>query len=193
MRDDGAGGRTPLHASAWNPTTPARDAGVEHATQTGTPGAHDTPNVYSGRPRGSRPPPESTAIPARTFPTQIRVLGKLFTDAVVVLPDGRQGVLRRRDGAGGASRSARRRRCQRRREAGGAWNRRGFGVGAAGASLALAKPQKKDRVRVVAGDDNRGAAGELIGVDGTDGVLKMDETQDVSIFHIETLARVWVA
>ena len=59
------------------------------------------------------------------------------------------------------------------------------------ASLSLAKPQKKDRVLVVVRRARKTA--ELIGVDGTDGVLKMDETQDVSIFHIETLARVWVA
>ena len=59
------------------------------------------------------------------------------------------------------------------------------------ATLRLAKPQKKDRVRVVAGDE-RGKSAELIGVDGADGVLKMDETKDISIHGIENLARVWV-
>ena len=60
------------------------------------------------------------------------------------------------------------------------------------ATLALAKPQKKDRVRVVAGDDNRGAAAELIGVDGADGVVKVDRTKDISIHEIGALARIWV-
>ena len=49
----------------------------------------------------------------------------------------------------------------------------------------------EDRVRVVAGDE-RGKSAELIGVDGADGVLKMDETKDISIHGIENLARVWV-
>ena len=60
------------------------------------------------------------------------------------------------------------------------------------ATLALAKPQKKDRVRVVAGDDNRGAAAELFGVDGSDGVVKLDRTKDISIHEIGALARIWV-
>jgi transcription elongation factor SPT5 len=57
--------------------------------------------------------------------------------------------------------------------------------------LALARPQKKDRVVVVTGEE-RGAAAELIGVDGAEGVLRMDATKDVSIHDMATLARVWV-
>ena len=75
--------------------------------------------------------------------------GPFVTDAVA-RADGRQGVLRL---AAGATRvaPARRRRRERRREVGEPGR---FRV-TVSLSHALAKPQKKDRVRVVAGEDNR--------------------------------------
>ena len=198
MRDDGAGGRTPLHASAWNPTTPARDAsawsesdlgagsvpGSEGGVYTGTPaGLPGTPAGYGGGAGGS----------AGAADPDFGYSGPFVSDAVVTLPDGRQGVLRRREGAeasvaiGTTKTLANGDRRLESLETGP-----GSVVTTPLATLALAKPQKKDRVRVVAGDDNRGAAAELIGVDGSDGVVKLDATKDISIHDIGALARIWV-
>ena len=192
MRDDGAGGRTPLRDSAWNPTTPAYEPTGWSTDQTGTPGGvGGTPNVY-GTPGGPPGTPGSTATP-RGFDgaeADAGYDGKFFTGVVVSLADGRQGVVKRRENGAvvvvmGVTKTlpngeSRLEELERGVES------------VPEASLSLAKPQKKDRVLVVVGEE-RGKTAELIGVDGTDGVLKMDETQDVSIFHIETLARVWVA
>ena len=200
MRDDGAGGRTPLHASAWNPTTPAHDASVwsesdlgsarglpgsEGGVYTGTPaGVPGTPAGYGGGAGGS--------AGARDDP-DFGYSGPFVSDAVVTLPDGRQGVLRRREGAeasvalGTTKTLANGDKRLESLETGP-----GSVVTTPLATLALAKPQKKDRVRVVAGDDNRGAAAELIGVDGADGVVKLDATKDISIHEIGALARIWV-
>ena len=192
MRDDGAGGRTPLRDSAWNPTTPAYEPTGWSTDQMGTPGGvGGTPNVY-GTPGGPPGTPGSTATP-RGFDgaeADAGYDGKFFTGVVVSLADGRQGVVKRRENGAvvvvmGVTKTlpngeSRLEELERGVES------------VPEASLSLAKPQKKDRVLVVVGEE-RGKTAELIGVDGTDGVLKMDETQDVSIFHIETLARVWVA
>ena len=198
MRDDGAGGRTPLHASAWNPTTPAHDASVWSESDLGTRGSlgATTPGAYSGTPAGVPGTPAEyggAGSGANVPDPDLGYSGPFVSDAVVVLPDGRQGVLRRRDGAeasvalGAVKTLANGDRRLESLESGA-----GSVVTTPLATLALAKPQKKDRVRVVAGDDNRGAAAELIGVDGADGVVKLDRTKDISIHEIGALARIWV-
>ena len=196
MRDDGAGGRTPLHASAWNPTTPARDAGVwsESDLGTGSLGATTPGAPYSGTPANVPGTPAEFQNSGANVPDpDLGYSGLFVSDAVVVLPDGRQGVLRRRDGAEasvalGATKTLANGDVRLESLESGA----GSLVTTPLATLALAKPQKKDRVRVVAGDDNRGAAAELIGVDGADGVVKLDRTKDISIHEIGALARIWV-
>ena len=201
MRDDGAGGRTPLHASAWNPTTPAHDASVWSESDLGTrgttPGA-TTPGAYSGTPANVPGTPaeyggQMGSARANVPDPDLGYSGLFVSDAVVVLPDGRQGVLRRRDGAEasvalGATKTLANGDVRLESLESGD----GSVVTTPLATLALAKPQKKDRVRVVAGDDNRGAAAELIGVDGADGVVKLDRTKDISIHEIGALARIWV-
>ena len=196
MRDDGAGGRTPLHASAWNPTTPARDAGIwsESDLGTGSLGATTPGAPYSGTPANVPGTPAEFQNSGANVPDpDLGYSGLFVSDAVVVLPDGRQGVLRRRDGAEasvalGATKTLANGDVRLESLESGA----GSLVTTPLATLALAKPQKKDRVRVVAGDDNRGAAAELIGVDGADGVVKLDRTKDISIHEIGALARIWV-
>jgi transcription elongation factor SPT5 len=134
-------------------------------------------------------------VPARTFPTPTSGTRGLFvSDAVVVLPDGRQGVLRRRDGAEasvalGADEDAR----ERRPEAGELGIRRGVrGDDAAGDARRWPSRRRRTACAWLPGDDNRGAAAELIGVDGADGVVKLDRTKDISIHEIGALARIWV-
>jgi transcription elongation factor SPT5 len=195
MRDDGAGGRTPLHASAWNPTTPAHDASAwsesDLGAGTGTPGG-----LYSGTPAGLPSTPAgygqggATATTTASADPDFGYSGPFVTDAVVALADGRQGVLRSRQGSDarvaiGTSKTLA--NGDKRLE-----SLDGSEVTVSLSQLALAKPQKKDRVRVVAGEDNRGASAELIGVDGADGVVKLDQTKDISIHEIGALARIWV-
>jgi transcription elongation factor SPT5 len=117
--------------------------------------------------------------------------GIFVTNAVVVLPDGRQGVVRRRD-AGTVEVSIGSVRVLPNGDS------RLDALSAIAAvevvsegELSLAMPQKKDRVVVVEGA-GRGAGAELIGVDNDEGVMRMDASKDITIQKISTLARVWV-
>ena len=183
--------------------------------RTPTQGTYGTPHGYTPRGVTPRVVPEGTSVQSPNLAAEYdhtvatpggepagaggsfaagpdtNYTGKFVTNAVVVLPDGRQGVVRRRVGESvdvvigvvkqlpnGDSR---------------------LDVVApdaaieavAEADLILAKPQKKDRVLVVEGAE-RGAGAELIGVDNDDGVLRMDASKDISILNISNLARVWV-
>ncbi|GJT46690.1 putative transcription elongation factor SPT5 homolog 1 [Tanacetum coccineum] len=49
-------------------------------------------------------------------------------------------------------------------------------------------PNKSDKIKIMSGAQ-RGATGKLIGVDGSDGIVKLDETLDVKILDMHTLAK----
>jgi transcription elongation factor SPT5 len=50
------------------------------------------------------------------------------------------------------------------------------------------KPTKKDRIKITRGE-LRGHTGSLIGIDGADGIVKMDTNLDIKILHLGHLAR----
>lgn len=49
-------------------------------------------------------------------------------------------------------------------------------------------PRKTDRIKIMGGL-LRGSTGKLIGVDGTDGIVKVDDTFDVKILDLAILAK----
>ncbi|KAL3504343.1 hypothetical protein ACH5RR_034184 [Cinchona calisaya] len=49
-------------------------------------------------------------------------------------------------------------------------------------------PRKSDKIKIMGGA-HRGATGKLIGIDGTDGIVKLDVTFDVKILDLDILAR----
>lgn len=49
-------------------------------------------------------------------------------------------------------------------------------------------PRKNDRIKIMGGT-LRGSTGKLIGVDGTDGIVKVDDTLDVKILDLGILAK----
>ncbi|XP_042474526.1 putative transcription elongation factor SPT5 homolog 1 [Zingiber officinale] len=50
------------------------------------------------------------------------------------------------------------------------------------------RPKKSDRIKIMNGD-MRGATGRLIGVDGSDGIVKLDDTYEVKILDLVLLAK----
>ncbi|KAF6150734.1 hypothetical protein GIB67_020817 [Kingdonia uniflora] len=54
--------------------------------------------------------------------------------------------------------------------------------------MAIVVPRKSDRVKILSGEE-RGATGKLIGVDNTDGIVKIDDTLDVKILDMAILAK----
>ncbi|XP_052202471.1 putative transcription elongation factor SPT5 homolog 1 [Diospyros lotus] len=52
----------------------------------------------------------------------------------------------------------------------------------------LVVPRKSDKIKIVGGAQ-RGATGKLIGVDGSDGIVKVDDTLDVKILDMNILAK----
>ncbi|KAJ8760502.1 hypothetical protein K2173_015169 [Erythroxylum novogranatense] len=51
-------------------------------------------------------------------------------------------------------------------------------------------PRKSDKIKIMGGA-HRGATGKLIGVDGTDGIVKLDDTLDVKILDMIILAKLY--
>ncbi|CAI9115613.1 OLC1v1016567C2 [Oldenlandia corymbosa var. corymbosa] len=49
-------------------------------------------------------------------------------------------------------------------------------------------PRKSDKIKIMGGT-HRGATGKLIGIDGTDGIVKLDITFDVKILDLDILAK----
>lgn len=49
-------------------------------------------------------------------------------------------------------------------------------------------PRKADKIKIMGGA-HRGATGKLIGIDGTDGIVKVDDTLDVKILDMVILAK----
>ncbi|CAM8923198.1 unnamed protein product [Rhodiola kirilowii] len=52
----------------------------------------------------------------------------------------------------------------------------------------IVPPKKSDRIKIMGGV-LRGYTGKLIGVDGTDGIVKVDSTLDVKILDLVSLAK----
>mgnify|MGYP001798270078 FL=1 len=50
-------------------------------------------------------------------------------------------------------------------------------------------PRKGDKIKIMGGAQ-RGATGKLIGIDSSDGIVKVDESLDVKILDMGILARV---
>ncbi|OAY58398.1 putative transcription elongation factor SPT5 homolog 1 isoform X1 [Manihot esculenta] len=54
--------------------------------------------------------------------------------------------------------------------------------------MEIVVPRKSDKIKIMGGA-HRGATGKLIGVDGTDGIVKVDDTLDVKILDMVILAK----
>lgn len=54
--------------------------------------------------------------------------------------------------------------------------------------MEMVVPRKSDKIKIMSGAQ-RGSTGKLIGVDGTDGIVKVDDTLDVKILDMEILAK----
>ncbi|ERN01276.1 hypothetical protein AMTR_s00002p00250220 [Amborella trichopoda] len=54
--------------------------------------------------------------------------------------------------------------------------------------LEVVLPKKSDKIKIMGGAQ-RGSTGKLIGVDGTDGIVKVDDTLDVKILDMVYLAK----
>lgn len=54
--------------------------------------------------------------------------------------------------------------------------------------LEIIPPRKSDRVKIVGGQ-YRGSTGKLIGIDGSDGIVKIDDNLDVKILDLALLAK----
>lgn len=55
--------------------------------------------------------------------------------------------------------------------------------------LEIIPPRKFDKIKIMGGA-LRGVTSKLIGVDGTDGIVKMDDSLDVKILDLAVLAKV---
>lgn len=49
-------------------------------------------------------------------------------------------------------------------------------------------PRKSDKIKIMGGI-HQGVTGKLIGVDGTDGIVRLDDTLDVKILDMAILAK----
>ena len=54
--------------------------------------------------------------------------------------------------------------------------------------IEVIQPRKSDKIKIMGGAQ-RGSTGKLIGVDGTDGIVKVDDTLDVKILDMGILAK----
>lgn len=54
--------------------------------------------------------------------------------------------------------------------------------------IEIVAPRKAEKIRIMGGT-HRGATGKLIGIDGTDGIVKIDDTLDVKILDMAILAK----
>lgn len=57
-----------------------------------------------------------------------------------------------------------------------------------GADLMPVPPAKNDRLVIIAGE-NKGETGTCLGLDGTDGIIKMETTLDINIIEMSSLAK----
>ncbi|KAG1676522.1 hypothetical protein FOA52_000065 [Chlamydomonas sp. UWO 241] len=79
----------------------------------------------------------------------------------------------------------------------GAWVADGAELSYDGGLLSLLPPSKKDRVKILGESDTAsaqpGAAGQLIGIDSSDGIVKVDNTTDLVIIDMRLLGRMLAA
>lgn len=54
--------------------------------------------------------------------------------------------------------------------------------------LEVIRPKKSDRIKIMNGTF-RGFVGKLIGIDGSDGIVKLDDTYEVKILDMVILAK----
>ena len=54
--------------------------------------------------------------------------------------------------------------------------------------IELIPPRKSDKIKIMGGAQ-RGSTGKLIGIDGSDGIVKVDESLDVKILDMGILAK----
>jgi transcription elongation factor SPT5 len=64
----------------------------------------------------------------------------------------------------------------------------GESVTAVASEIEVVVPRKSDKIKIMGGAQ-RGSTGKLIGVDGTDGIVKVDDTLDVKILDMVILAK----
>lgn len=61
-------------------------------------------------------------------------------------------------------------------------------VTATASEIDIIPPKKSDKIKIINGE-HRGGTGKLIGIDGADGIVKMDETLDIKILDMSNLAK----
>lgn len=49
--------------------------------------------------------------------------------------------------------------------------------------IEIVVPKKSDKIKIIGGPQ-RGSTGKLIGVDGTDGIVKVDDTLEIGRAHV---------
>jgi len=54
--------------------------------------------------------------------------------------------------------------------------------------LEAVRPKKSDKIKITSGGQ-RGLTGKLIGIDGNDGIVKLDDTYEVKILEMSSLAK----
>ena len=54
--------------------------------------------------------------------------------------------------------------------------------------LEVVRPKKSDKIKITSGGQ-RGLTGKLIGIDGNDGIVKLDDTYEVKILEMSSLAK----
>ncbi|XP_072952889.1 putative transcription elongation factor SPT5 homolog 1 [Typha angustifolia] len=64
----------------------------------------------------------------------------------------------------------------------------GENIAALPTELEVVRPKKSDKIKIMNGS-LRGATGKLIGIDGSDGIVKLDDTYDVKILDMVILAK----
>ncbi|CAN8246881.1 unnamed protein product [Cochlearia groenlandica] len=64
----------------------------------------------------------------------------------------------------------------------------GESIMAVSSELEIVTPRKNDRVKIVGGQ-NRGSIGKLIGIDGSDGIVKIEENLEVKILDLAILGK----
>lgn len=52
----------------------------------------------------------------------------------------------------------------------------------------MVRPKKSDKIKIMNGT-LRGVTGKLIGIDGSDGIVKLDDTYEVKILDMVILAK----
>ena len=54
--------------------------------------------------------------------------------------------------------------------------------------MELVPPKKTDKIKIVSGE-HRGCTGKLMGLDGADGIVKLDDTLDIRILDMSCLSK----